>query len=40
VEKGSEVGIPAPANAKLTELVKAVERGEKAPDPAHIAAIA
>ncbi|MDE2516725.1 MAG: ketopantoate reductase family protein [Rhodospirillales bacterium] len=28
-EKGREAGIPAPAHAKLTRLVQAVERGEK-----------
>jgi 2-dehydropantoate 2-reductase len=36
VAKGREVGIPAPANAALTEIVKRVERGEVAPSPALI----
>ena len=32
--RGAEVGVPAPANAKLTEVVTRVERGEAAPSPA------
>jgi 2-dehydropantoate 2-reductase len=32
--KGAELGIPAPANAKLTDLVTRVERGELKPSPA------
>ncbi len=36
VRKGEEVGLPTPANAALTEIVKKVERGELAPDPRHI----
>ena len=34
--KGEEVGVPAPTHAALTELVKRVERGDLAPDPANI----
>lgn len=33
VAKGQEVGIAAPANAALTEIVKRVERGEARPSP-------
>jgi 2-dehydropantoate 2-reductase len=36
VRKGEEVGIPAPTNAILTDIVKRVERGELQPDPKHI----
>jgi 2-dehydropantoate 2-reductase len=36
VRKGEEVGIPAPANAALTDIVTRVERGELEPDPRHI----
>jgi 2-dehydropantoate 2-reductase len=36
VRKGEEVGIPAPTNAVLTDIVKRVERGELKPDPKHI----
>jgi 2-dehydropantoate 2-reductase len=36
VKKGEEVGIPAPTNAILTDIVKRVERGELRPDPRHI----
>ena len=32
--KGAKVGIAAPANAKLTEIVTRVERGELKPSPA------
>jgi len=35
-EKGAEVGVPAPTHAMLTEVVKRVERGELAPDPANV----
>ena len=38
--KGNEVGIAAPANARLIDLVKAVERGEVAPGLEAIAQIA
>jgi len=31
--KGAECGVPAPANAKLTEIVTKVERGELQPSP-------
>ena len=36
VERGSEIGIAAPANAALTGIVRRVERGELQPDPDHI----
>ena len=36
VEKGKEVGIPTPANAALTDIVKRVERGELKADPRNI----
>jgi 2-dehydropantoate 2-reductase len=36
VRKGDEVGLPTPANAALTDIVKRVERGELKPDPKHI----
>jgi 2-dehydropantoate 2-reductase len=36
VRKGDEVGIPAPTNKVLTEIVGRVERGEMKPDPKHI----
>ncbi len=36
VAKSKEVGLPAPANAALTEVVKRVERGELKPDKRHI----
>ena len=36
VDKAVPLGIPTPANAALTEIVKRVERGEIAPDPKHI----
>jgi 2-dehydropantoate 2-reductase len=35
-EKGAEVGMPAPTHAMLTEVVKRVERGEIAADPANV----
>jgi 2-dehydropantoate 2-reductase len=38
-EKAASVGLSAPANLALVELVKAVERGDKKPDPEHIAEI-
>ncbi|MBN8930037.1 MAG: hypothetical protein BGO51_14385 [Rhodospirillales bacterium 69-11] len=34
--KGEEVGLPTPANAALTDIVKRVERGELQPDPKHL----
>jgi 2-dehydropantoate 2-reductase len=34
--QGATVGIAAPANAKLTEIVTRVERGELKPAPAHL----
>jgi 2-dehydropantoate 2-reductase len=34
--KGEEAGVPAPTHARLTEIVKQVERGELAPDPANV----
>jgi 2-dehydropantoate 2-reductase len=36
VRKGEEIGIPARANALLTDLVKRVEKGELKPDPRHL----
>jgi len=36
VRKGEEVGIAAPTNAVLTDIVTRVERGELKPDPKHI----
>jgi 2-dehydropantoate 2-reductase len=36
VRKGEEVGIPAPTNAILTDIVTRVEKGELQPDPKHI----
>jgi len=36
VRKGEEVGIPAPANKILTDIVTRVERGELQPNPRHI----
>jgi 2-dehydropantoate 2-reductase len=36
VRKGEEVGLPTPANAALTDIVKRVERGELKPDPRNI----
>src|SRR4029077_15801402 len=36
VRKGEEVGIPAPTNAILTDIVLRVEKGELKPDPKHI----
>jgi len=34
--KGAALGIPTPANAALTDIVKRVERGDIPPDPRHI----
>ena len=36
VRKGEEIGIPTPANAALTDIVKRVEKGELKPDPKHL----
>jgi len=36
VDKSKEVGVPAPANAALTDIVKRVEKGELKPDKQHI----
>jgi len=36
--KGAECGVPAPANARLTEIVTKVERGELQPSPALLTA--
>ena len=36
VRKGDEVGVPAPTNAILTDIVRRVEIGELRPDPKHI----
>ena len=34
--EGERIGVPARANAVLTDIVKKVERGELKPDPKHI----
>ena len=34
--KGAEAGVPAPSHAKLTDIVRRVERGELKPSPAHL----
>jgi 2-dehydropantoate 2-reductase len=34
--KGEEIGLPTPANAALTDIVKRVENGELKPDPNHL----
>jgi len=39
VEKGKEVGRPAPTNARLTEIVKRVERGELPARPENLTAL-
>jgi 2-dehydropantoate 2-reductase len=39
VEKGKSVGLPTPANAALTDIVKRVEKGEFEPDKRHILAL-
>jgi 2-dehydropantoate 2-reductase len=36
VRKGEEIGLPTPANAALTDIVKRVEKGELKPDPKHL----
>jgi len=36
VDKSKEVGMPAPANAALTDIVKRVEKGDLRPDIRHI----
>jgi 2-dehydropantoate 2-reductase len=36
VRKGNEIGLPTPANAALTDIVKRVEKGELKPDPKHL----
>jgi 2-dehydropantoate 2-reductase len=36
VDKSKEIGIPTPANAALTDIVKRVEKGELQPDKRHI----
>ena len=36
VDRGQEIGIAAPANRALTEIVKRVSRGELRPGPRHI----
>ncbi len=35
-EKGAEAGVPAPTNARLTEVVKRVERGELPARPENV----
>ena len=36
VGKAKEIGLPVPANAALTDIVKRVEKGELRPDKRHI----
>jgi 2-dehydropantoate 2-reductase len=36
VREGEQVGLPCPANAALTDIVKRVELGDLKPDPCHI----
>ena len=36
VDKSKEVGVPTPANAALTDIVKRVEKGDLRPDRRHI----
>jgi 2-dehydropantoate 2-reductase len=36
VREGAKVGIDCRANAVLTDIVRQVEKGDLAPDPAHI----
>jgi len=36
VRKGDEIGLPTPANAALTDIVKRVEKGELQADPKHL----
>lgn len=36
VRKGEEIGLPTPANAALTNIVKRVEKGELQADPKHL----
>jgi len=36
VDRGREIGVDAPANAALTEIVQRVERGELKADPRHV----
>ncbi|HET6309350.1 MAG TPA: 2-dehydropantoate 2-reductase [Rhodopila sp.] len=36
VRKGQEIGLPTPANAALTDIVKRVEKGDLPPDPKHL----
>lgn len=36
VRKGEEIGLPTPANAALTEIVRRVEKGELQADPKHL----
>lgn len=37
VEKGKEIGIATPLNAKMVDLVRQCERGELTPDPSNVA---
>lgn len=39
VRKGQEIGMEAPANAMITDIVKRVEKGEVAPSPENIPAM-
>ncbi|HYG55245.1 MAG TPA: ketopantoate reductase C-terminal domain-containing protein, partial [Burkholderiales bacterium] len=34
--KGEEIGLPAPTHARITAIIKRIERGELAPSPANL----
>ena len=36
VDRSREIGLDAPANAALTDIVRRVERGELKADPRHV----
>ena len=36
-DKAAEIGVPAPTHAAVTALVRRIDRGELAPDPANVA---
>ena len=40
VERARELGLEAPANAQVVELVHAYERGELSPSPEHFRRVA
>ena len=39
-DKGAEIGVPAPTHAAVTALVRRIDRGELAPDPANVEGLA